>query len=191
MNLGLSVHLPPLPGSPGFPAFRWGGFRLGRDPGVGISGRCPEMGQSPPVRARRQTRTGGARNAKCRLLCPCCRLGRCSHTSSSARLMGLNCPFPQGSWMGGRGSEVHSEAKSAPSARWGFSGHCGERSPYHLSAPHPAVSRTLSEVLAAAEGLKQLMERGWREGAPHTNSWKSPEPLPWLAVSQPRTLRSQ
>ena len=38
------VQLPPLPGSPGFPALRWGGFRLGRDPGVAGLLLCPRDG---------------------------------------------------------------------------------------------------------------------------------------------------
>ena len=157
----------PLPGSPGFPAPLWGGFRLGRDPGAAAYFSAPKMGQSPPVRARRQTRTGGARNGKCRLLRPCCRLGRCSHTSSSARPMALQLPLPPAILEGERGGGgLHSEAKSAPSARWGEEPIPRER------PPPPANSRTLSEGLAAAEGLKQLMERGWRERAQHTKNWK-------------------
>ena len=153
-----------LPGSPGFPAPLWGGFSLGRDPGAAAYFSAPKMGQSPPVRARRQTRTGGARNGKCRLPCPCCRLGRCSHTSSSARPMALQLPLPPGILEGERGVG-YTQKPSQPKC------HGGERSPYHGSAPRPPPTPA-PEGLAAAEGLKQLMERGWRGRAQHTKNWK-------------------
>ena len=183
--------MPPLPGSPGFPALRWGGFRLGRDLGVAGLLFCPRDG-TVSASSRPEADAHG-RGPEREVPAPVSLLP--SRALFSHFLLGSpdgpELPLPPGILEGERGAGYNLEAKSAPSARWGFSGHCGERSPYHGVPPSPADSRTLSEVLAAADGLKQLMERGWRERAPHTRSWKSPEPLPWGDVSQPSTLRSQ
>ena len=85
---------------------------LGRVQAWKGSGRCRPTSLSPRWDSLRQFAPGGRRTLagpgtrSAGSCVPGCRLGRCSHTSSSARLMALNCPFPQGSWRGngGRGT---------------------------------------------------------------------------------------